>query len=62
MKNIILAALFVVSATTVFADGVSKPLMDVKVVAAKMDQVSTSSKGTYIIMALLVILFMDTVK
>jgi hypothetical protein len=44
MKNIVLA----VSATTVFADGISKPLMDAKVVASTIEEVSGPSKGWFI--------------
>ena len=57
------SALCTLSATTVLAGNVSKPAMDVQVVAATMDRVpSTSSAATYIIMALLAIAAMNTVK
>jgi|TARA_B110000305_G_scaffold231140_1_gene284227 hypothetical protein len=48
MKNIVLAAVLAVSATTVFADGISNPLMDAKVVASTIEEVSGPSKGWFI--------------
>ena len=63
MKNLVLATVFTLSATTALAGNVSKPVMEVQVVAATMDRVpSTSSAATYIIMALLAIAAMNTVK
>ena len=63
MKNLVLATVFTLSVTTVIAGNVSKPVMDVQVVAATMDrEPSTTSTATYIIMALLAIVAMNTVK
>ena len=55
MKNIILAAIFAISATTVFASDISKPVMDPEVVASTMDAVPSSYNSLWFVLSLIAI-------
>ncbi len=48
MKNLVLATVFAVAATTVFSSGMSEPEMDAPIVASTMDAAAGSSTGILI--------------
>ena len=57
MKNLFLAFVFAVSATTAFSSDISKPIMDPKVVASTIEAVPISfAKGWFIPLFLITIL------
>ena len=48
MKNLVLAMIFALCSTTLLAGNVSEPVMDPKVVAATIEEVSGPSKDWWI--------------
>ena len=55
MKKLILATAFAAAATTVFASGMSEPVMEAPVVASTMDQAAGSASSLLIPLALIAI-------
>ena len=55
MKKLILATVFAAAATTVFASGMSEPVMEAPVVASTMDQAAGSANSLLIPLALIAI-------
>jgi len=55
MKKLILATVFAAAATTVFASGMSEPVMEASVVASTMDQAAGSASSLLIPLALIAI-------
>ena len=60
MKNLVLATVFAVAATTVSASGMSEPEMDAPIVVSTMDAAAGSSTG--ILIPLLIIALIAVVK
>jgi hypothetical protein len=55
MKKLILATVFAAAVTTVFASGMSEPVMEAPVVASTMDQAAGSASSLLIPLALIAI-------